>query len=180
MVVDPESNYSTFTNFLDLTAEMVSTTIMVTGVRFVGTDFLGLSCLCLFITATIFWCGIHFIYIHVVNKLALYEIRGMNLPDLSCVSRWEGHLASWLRSPCLFCGNWCTCDNNCCRKMSFVVWRLAPQGAVCCHGLVPCRVQGVCVASALAPFGENGIDCDHRDQQQWVHCLSLLVVTDFA
>ncbi len=43
VVVDPESN-SNFSNFLDLTAEMVSTTIMVTGVRFVGTDFLAFLC----------------------------------------------------------------------------------------------------------------------------------------
>jgi hypothetical protein len=42
VVVDPESN-STLSNFLDLTAEMASATIMVIGVRFVDTGFLGLS-----------------------------------------------------------------------------------------------------------------------------------------
>ncbi len=43
VVVDPESS-STFSNFWDLTAEMVSTTMIVTGVRFVGTDFLVFLC----------------------------------------------------------------------------------------------------------------------------------------
>ena len=43
VVVDPESN-SSLGNYLDLTAEIVSTTMIVTGVRFVGTDFLDFSC----------------------------------------------------------------------------------------------------------------------------------------
>ena len=43
VVVDPESN-TTLSKFLDLTEEIVSTTMIVTGVRFVGTDFLSLSC----------------------------------------------------------------------------------------------------------------------------------------
>ena len=43
VVVDPESN-SPLSNFLDQTAEMVSTTMIATGVRFVGTDFLSFLC----------------------------------------------------------------------------------------------------------------------------------------
>ena len=42
VIVGPESN-RTLSNFLDLIAEIVSTTMIVTGVRFVGTDFLVLS-----------------------------------------------------------------------------------------------------------------------------------------
>ncbi len=37
------------------------------------------------------------------------------------------------------------------------------QDAVCCRGLVPCHVQGISVASALAPLHENGVDCVHRN-----------------
>ena len=52
--------------------------------------------------------------------------------------------------------------------------------AVCCHGLVPRYIQGVLVASALGSLDENNDDCNHRDQRQWGHRLSLLVMTDFA
>ena len=43
VVVDPDESNNTFSKILDLTEEMVSTTMMVTGVILLGTAFLSLS-----------------------------------------------------------------------------------------------------------------------------------------
>ncbi len=120
------------------------------------------------------------------------RIRGMILPNLPGVSRLEGHLASWLCSLRLRRGDWCTCNNNCRREMSFVVWLTMPSQ--CPHdalivfvgkaalwhrgGLLPWppSLRLRCLScKALVPLVKNNVDSARCDQWQWCNRLLLLV-----
>ncbi len=86
VVVDPESN-NTLSRVFDQTEEMVSTTIIITGVGFWGTVFLGLS------TSLSLPLSLDMAYtssVHVSNMGDLFSIFGAILvePRLEFVLQW--------------------------------------------------------------------------------------------